>query len=125
MGKQFPDVSARYGAPMGRTESPLSEGPRAIRIFRVRLDSGGYDDGGAYWGHSRGEALYCAQCDDGGRKFVRAPSRLQAVAQLEIEAFTLTHPPRAEFARLRHLENTGRAGASSIILRQKLQELGF
>lgn len=110
---------------MGRTESPLSDAPRSVRLFRVRLDSGGYDDGGAYWGHSRGETLYCAQCDEGGRRFVRAASRLQAVAALEIEAQALKSPPRVAFARLRHLEQTGRAGASSIKLRQELQELGF
>lgn len=123
--KQFPDVSSRYGAPMGRHGSPLGEGPRSVRLFRVRLNSGGYDDGGAYWGHSRGEALYCARCDEGGQEFVRAASRLQAIAALGIEAQALKSAPRAAFERLRHLESTGRAGAASIVLRQELQALGF
>lgn len=87
MSRQFPIVSATYGAPMGRSESPLGEGPRSVRLFRVHLDSGGYDDGGAYWGH--GQALYCAQCDEGGRRFTRAKNRADAARILGIEQFTL------------------------------------
>lgn len=87
MPKQFPKVNCQYGAPMGRSESPLGEGVRSVRVFRVRINSGGYDDGGAYWGI--GKPLYCAQCDEGGRRFVRAYTRGQAIAALNIEAFTL------------------------------------
>ena len=57
------DVSSRYGAPMGR---PTRDGgfqvlpnarPFSLRV--VRLDSGGYDQGGAYWGaRPRGTQLY-------------------------------------------------------------------
>lgn len=83
MAKQFPQVSGRFGAPMGRSESPLGAAPRNIRLFRVRLDSGGYDDGGAYWGI--GQPLYCATCPDGGRRFTRANSRAAAAVALEIE----------------------------------------
>lgn len=117
---QLPKVSSEYGAPMGRRESPLGEN---VRLFRVRINSGGYDDGGAYWG--LGRPLYCAQCPEGGIQFVRADSRLRAVAELSIEAGSLVKPPRAEFARLRYLENKGVLSASGVILRQQLQELGF
>jgi hypothetical protein len=123
MAKQFPDVSSRYGAPMGRSTSPLDCAPRSVRLFRVRLDAGGYDDGGVYWGH--GGALWCAVCDAGGRQFVRAAGRLSAVAELGIERTSLKRPPLKEYARLRELENRGNLGASGVILRQKLQELGF
>lgn len=46
---QLPRLNCQYGAPMGRLESretPVCK----VRLFRVRLDAGGYDDGGAYWG---------------------------------------------------------------------------
>jgi len=49
----------------------------------VNLDSGGYDDGGAYWG--RGEPLYCATDDMGYREFVRAPDRRRACEELKID----------------------------------------
>jgi hypothetical protein len=121
MGKQFPKVSARYGAPMGRSESPLGEAPRSVRVFRVRINSGGYDDGGAYWG--LGKPLFCAVCDEGGRRFVRADGRLSAIADLQIPAFTLKS--RAGYRRLRELEARGNLGAGGVILRQRLQDLGF
>lgn len=81
--KQLPDVGCSRGAPMGRRDSPaLSEAPRSVRLFRLWLDRGGYDDGGAYWGH--GETLYCAQDDEGNRQFVRARTRAKAALLLNI-----------------------------------------
>ena len=121
MGKQFSDVNCRFGAPMGRSDSPL--GCTGVRVFRVNLDSGGYDDGGAYWGH--GQPLYCATCAEDGRVFIRADSRLAAVAELGIEARSMKKPPRAAFARLCALEARWTLSARAVVLRQKLQELGF
>jgi hypothetical protein len=84
MGAQFENVTGRYGAPMGRREDGyLGTSPRhSVRLFRVRLDSGGYDDGGAYWG--TGEPLWCAIDGDGNRQFMRAPSRFLAAVKLGI-----------------------------------------
>lgn len=53
-------AGGRYGAPMGRPVTGrqfevLPDAP-PFHLVRVRLDSGGYDRGGAYWGH--GEPLY-------------------------------------------------------------------
>lgn len=78
--RQFNDVSSARGAPMGRRTYMGQAGPRSISLFKVRLDHGGYDDGGAYWGiNSRGTYLYCARTDDGEyRQFVRAASREDA-----------------------------------------------
>lgn len=121
MGRQFPNVNSAYGAPMGRRESPL-DGPR-VRVFRVRMNSGGYDDGGAYWGI--GQPLWCAQDMGTGRRFVRANSRLSAIVALGIEARDMARPPRAEYRRLRELEARGNLGASGVILRQELDNLGF
>lgn len=64
-------VSCKYGAPMGRGHSPLGSGK--VHLARVRLDSGGYDKGGAYWG--TGEPLWCAWDDEGGEVYLRAASR--------------------------------------------------
>ena len=81
---QFDKVNSRYGAPMGRRENGYLEtsDPRTVRLFQVRLDSGGYDDGGAYWGH--GGRLWCAIDDDGNRRFIRAGSRERAALELGI-----------------------------------------
>lgn len=84
MAKQFDDVNTRYGAPMGRHSNGYleTEQPRFVRLFRVRLDSGGYDDGGAYWGH--GGQLWCAIDDDGNSQFIRAGSRARAALELDV-----------------------------------------
>lgn len=72
-------VSARYGAPMGRGVSEdLLRGRVSLR--HVRLDSGGYDSGGAYWGH--GIPLYYAEGAESGYVYVRAMSRDYAKAIL-------------------------------------------
>jgi len=62
-------VNCKYGAPMGRVDQPSPvSGYKAIptmahlfNLRKVRLNSGGYDEGGAYWGlRSRGQTLYWA-----------------------------------------------------------------
>lgn len=78
----LPFVGSRYGSPTGRTTSPLGQGIKSVNLFKVRLDSGGYDQGGAYWG--LGGALWCAYCDEGGRQFIRAGSRISAAFALDI-----------------------------------------
>lgn len=78
---------ARRGASMGRPSTPVGfldptkEQPK-LRLQRVPLSAGGYDPGGAYWGH--GVPLFCAWSDDGEFAFyVRALDRAEAKAQLE------------------------------------------
>lgn len=87
MPKQFPDVNSTYGAPMGRWTSARDAHPAGpCRLFRVRLDSGGYDDGGAYWGIDRpgfGEPLYCATDEENFRRFTRAADRRSAETYFE------------------------------------------
>lgn len=70
---------------MGRPTTPIRDcGFESIRLFKVRLDSQGYDDGGAYWGNSY-NSLYCAQCSvTGAQEFVRAYSREHAAAKLDL-----------------------------------------
>lgn len=82
------------GASMGRADRP-SLCPQVSRKFtlrRVRINSGGYDEGGAYWG--LGAPLYWACCDTGSIDFFfRAANR--DAAKLE----TLTRHPGARFYR--------------------------
>lgn len=82
MSKQMSDMNCSRGAPMGRRHSPHISTP--CRLFQVRLDTGGYDDGGAYWGWGRGERLWCARDDEGNEQFVRAPNRSVAAHKLRL-----------------------------------------
>jgi len=87
---QFSSVTSPYGAPMGRFSLPIpADVPkRSIRLYRVRLDRGGYDDGGAYWGI--GAPLYCAESIlDDYRQFVRAGDRADAARMLRISSGAL------------------------------------
>jgi hypothetical protein len=92
MKRKLPDVSSKYGAPMGRRDnygiSWKGAEPAKFYLQRVPLDSGGYDSGGAYWGI--GQPLYWAQEYDNGTKrpadladfFLRANSREHAKAEI-------------------------------------------
>lgn len=122
---QLPAVSCTYGAPMGRREyGDPSHAEGFIRVFRVRLDSGGYDEGGAYWG--TGTPLWCAEEPRGEyRAFIRAASRLQAVAGFGIPARSMAKPPKAEYLRLRALSARGVISAQGVQLLQTLEALGF
>jgi len=78
---QMPKVNTMYGAPMGRSESH-GEPSGKVHLVRVYLDSGGYDNGGAYWG--LGDPLYLAYDDGDLYVFVRATSRTLAKEALDI-----------------------------------------
>lgn len=94
--RQFQMVDCSRGAPMGRANWLTKEGSsassiptedRSIRLFKVNLDSGGYDDGGAYWGH--GEPLWCATDDEDYREFVRATDRRAAQRKMGASPYGL------------------------------------
>ena len=56
---KLPKVPCKYGAPMGRSDSIIDpDAPVKFSLQHVPLNSGGYDAGGAYWGHD--ERLYWA-----------------------------------------------------------------
>ena len=52
MSYNYTKAYSQYGASMGRPDC-INEADTVVKILleRVRLDSGGYDLGGAYWGH--------------------------------------------------------------------------
>lgn len=70
-----PRVSGRHGAPLGRHTGATYLDVEAGRLYlrRIRLNSGGYDAGGAYWG--LGTALWYVADQDGNGYFFRCPSR--------------------------------------------------
>lgn len=135
MRKQFSLISTKYGAPMGRWQCwDRVSRDKSIRIFRVRLNSGGYDDGGAYWG--LGAPLYCLEqpayrrIDASGairyfRVFVRAHSKLEAIAEAEIPARMLARLPLKEYKKLHRLHDVGQLSDHGVELLDKLNKLGF
>jgi hypothetical protein len=90
-------AATQYGASMGRSHEAGTVGDfdraQPVRLRKVPLNAGGYDEGGAYWGHkwTRGlmgagfyEALYLVEGPswEGGFDaclFLRALSRADAV----------------------------------------------
>lgn len=92
---KMPMVNSKYGAPMGRHSYGVDPVGK-VRVFEVVLDSGGYDNGGAYWG--LGKTLYCAM-DEGGNyvQYIRADSRFHACVELRLQPQELYHPPVAQF----------------------------
>ena len=85
---KLPEVSTKYGAPMGR-HSYGEAGqcpPRSISLRKLPMDaSGAYDTGGAYWG--TGDTIWVAQCKD-PEYFATCRARTRQGA---IEALCLEH----------------------------------
>lgn len=77
-----PTISGRYGAPLGRPNRTdrrdMPAGPK-FSLVRIRLNSGGYDSGGAYWGVGKPLYYAAASRDDTGAliadRYLRAASR--------------------------------------------------
>ena len=77
------------GAPLGRHDETLTANPVSLRY--VRLDRGGYDSHGTYWGV--GIPLWRAQDAEGRVRHVRAVDRDAA------KAHVLMHWAGARFYR--------------------------
>ena len=76
-------VSCKYGAPMGRSSHGSVVPGQKVRLIRLNIDGGGYDDGGAYWGLSK--PLFMAWTEDTEYEgYIRANSRKEAAAELGI-----------------------------------------
>jgi hypothetical protein len=69
------------GAGMGRVDTRPAAWSGKVCMTKVRLNQGGYDSGGAYWGVA--EPLYWAASDDGELDlWFRAESREAAKAHV-------------------------------------------
>jgi len=100
--RPLPDVSNKYGAPMGRQDS-INDPEAAVEfeIQRLRMVDGDYDEGGAYWGSAEGEHIYRAEGESGEfveAIFVRARDLTEAKATIR-ETY-----PNASFASSCDLE---------------------
>lgn len=78
VSKTFPPVSCKYGAPMGRRDTPPEDPSRPVRLrlSRIRWTDGAYDQGGAYWGS--GDPIFCGYNRAGVRLYVRARNEVDA-----------------------------------------------
>lgn len=87
-----PDVSSKYGAPMGRRSDTLSglivsEADSRFTLRRIPINSGGYDSGGAYWGLGQPLFYWAVTITEGDTVdecsgFMRAASREAAKAKI-------------------------------------------
>ena len=73
-------VDVKYGAPMGRQESPVEDFTGPVYLQNVPMVDGDYDEGGAYWGG--GTPLYCAWDGEGNAIYVRAKDSAAAKKKL-------------------------------------------
>lgn len=97
---------SRYGASMGRREA-RPQGDQAdlalkVRLYRVSLDSGGYDNGGAYWGNGRGvPPLYRAvgEATDSDGSTVEVEHYWRAWNRNDAKCLVLCAYPNARFYR--------------------------
>ena len=81
--RQTSQVSCKYGAPMGRSSHGSVVPGQKVRLIRLNIDGGGYDDGGAYWG--LGKPVYMAWTVDAEYEgYIRANSRKEAASELGI-----------------------------------------
>lgn len=105
---KFENAVGPYDCSRGRREyGDITKVPHKpiVRLFEVRLDAGGYDNGGAYWG--LGLPLYCAVAPDTSestqdaatdyRAFVRADNREAAQNLLGILDCQLARPTRSKY----------------------------
>lgn len=81
----FPDVSSRYGSPMGRRgDNPANL--QGLRRLHARRQGGGdgYDRGGAYWGAPSNVWGVWGWIDGQACvTYVRAGSRAEAIAKVQ------------------------------------------
>lgn len=85
MATKFPKAYSQYGSSMGRRDNITEVTfPVKFHLERVLLDSGGYDNGGAYWGNGCGWLYYAH--GDGAEEvqemFFRAHNRDDAKTQV-------------------------------------------
>jgi hypothetical protein len=82
---ELPKSFSSRGADMGRAAKPgPADLPYKFSLQRLRIDAGGYDQGGAYWGH--GAPLFWA-CDESTHSapvevFLRAADREAVKAKI-------------------------------------------
>lgn len=78
----------KYGASMGRRVVKADGDLTGCKLYKVRINAQGYDNGGAYWG--TGVPLYClTDANDNAIGFERATTRDKAIVLFR-DRFTFT-----------------------------------
>jgi hypothetical protein len=74
---------SKYGADMGRSNKLPTDcaAPVKLHLQQLKLVDGDYDQGGAYFGYTRGTAIYCA-FTEAVQVFCRATDRQDAKAKV-------------------------------------------
>lgn len=89
-----------YGASMGRRGSHTADHDAVLEfgVYPVRLDEGGYDNGGAYWGTGKPLWRALAEAADGDvvEMFLRAATRADAKINVLAEYPRATFPADAD-----------------------------
>ncbi len=85
----LPFIPGYRGDITGRPDDPRF-GQGKIRLSRLRVGRGGYDSGVAFWGD--GAKVYCARDENDAARFIRAKSRAEACAKMEIDPTRLVVP---------------------------------
>jgi hypothetical protein len=81
------DVDCKHGAPMGRVER--RDGDTTLSATFIPTNSGGYDEGGAYWG--TGEPLWMLESQDGGTTlYRRSKTFANLIRHMASEGFAVT-----------------------------------
>jgi len=94
----LPDVSSRFGAPMGRRscDQDPEDPTRRVYLYRLRFQDGGYDEGGAYWGSPANVYRAVSECGN-LELYVRASSRADAMRAVRKSSRAFTDNPALRF----------------------------
>jgi len=85
----LPKLNCKYGAPMGRPSHAHPANAYKVYVSEVRIDSQGYDRGGAYWGIG-GPLFWVTDATGEFSYFLRACSRKDAIMTLREDFPELT-----------------------------------
>jgi hypothetical protein len=98
MSMYLSKACSKYGADMGRPNNHSTpDATLKFRLERIRLDSGGYDRGGAYWGIDL--PLYRAEGDDAQPGFYPTIEHLRADNREHAKEKLRAMYPKARFYR--------------------------
>lgn len=96
---KLPDVSSKFGAPMGRRNTLPTDHtlPCSLQLDKLEWVDGDYDEGGAYWGNNSTTNIYWAHGDADDdtevNVFVRASNRRLAKMKVLSELPNATIQP--------------------------------
>jgi hypothetical protein len=95
-----PNVNSQYGAPMGRRQTGYGADPTTkFNLVHIRLNNGGYDRGGAYWGIDKPLYYYHAYETHPNEKEVDISDFIRAYDREDAKTIIRHNYPNARFFR--------------------------